>query len=235
MLIFAHRGASVDAPENTLKAFELAIEQGADGIEFDLIQVANEFYVFHDRWLHRTTDGNGLIQSRTQSYLSSLNAGLGQRIPTLYEALSCINGRCMVNIELKSITDVAIFCDKLLQCSSHFDLSQLIVSSFNHPYLIELKSYLPALKIAFVMANYPIDGLKEYAQAQAWSVHQDIQMLDEGFIADAHQLGLKVFIYTVDEILDWKTLQALNIDGVFTNTPSSCKRILQSRHVNIAT
>ena len=75
MLLFAHRGASALAPENTLAAIKLAIEHKADGIEFDVFQHNNEFIVIHDRWLHHTTNGSGLIHSMLLEDLQGLDAG----------------------------------------------------------------------------------------------------------------------------------------------------------------
>ncbi len=92
MLIFAHRGASADAPENTLLAIEKALAQGADGIEIDVHQTGDDLVVIHDRWLHRTTNGQGQLQDYSLAELKLLDAGQGQQIPTLWQVMQLDDG-----------------------------------------------------------------------------------------------------------------------------------------------
>ena len=107
-LIFAHRGASAHAPENTLSAFELALEQGAHGIELDVKLTADgEVVVFHDPTIDRTTGGQGRISQLTLAALRELDAGSsfsekfsGEKIPTLAEVFETIGRRAFINVEL---------------------------------------------------------------------------------------------------------------------------------------
>ena len=101
MQIIAHRGASKLAPENTLKAMEIAIALGVGAIELDVQWADGELWVFHDRRLERCTDGHGVLTEQSRDYLASLDAGDGERIPTLWQVMSLIAGRCELHIELK--------------------------------------------------------------------------------------------------------------------------------------
>lgn len=106
MLIFAHRGASGTEPENTLRAIKAALDMNVDGIEIDIHEADNEIFVIHDSWLHRTTTGKGKIFQHNTEYLQRLDAGLGERIPTLDEVLSLVSDKCIINIELKGINNI---------------------------------------------------------------------------------------------------------------------------------
>ncbi len=101
LLCFAHRGASGHEPENTLLAVEKAIVLGADWIEVDVYAVEGELIVIHDERLERTTNGTGCVMDKTLAYLRSLDAGKGQRIPTLREVFDCVDRRVGINVELK--------------------------------------------------------------------------------------------------------------------------------------
>ena len=113
VLVVAHRGCSGRAPENTIAAFEMALEQGSDMIECDVrLTKDEEVVVFHDRALDRTTNGKGPVEQRTLEELKRLDAGSwfsskfsGERIPTLSEVLHLLEGRAFLNIELKTDSD----------------------------------------------------------------------------------------------------------------------------------
>jgi glycerophosphoryl diester phosphodiesterase len=189
MLIFAHRGASADAPENTLSAFELAIQQRADGIELDIYQHGSEFVVIHDKWLERTTNGQGSIDDYTFQQLKQLDAGNQQSIPSLQETMEKIAGRCTLNIELKGIKDVALLIEYTEKCCLNFgfDTQQIIFSSFDHHLIQTLKHIAKQFKIAALTACKPLDYAKFAEQLQAYSVNVDVAFLDKNFVDDAEK------------------------------------------------
>ena len=230
MLIFAHRGASSEAPENTLSAFELAIAHGADGIEIDVHAVEDELYVIHDRWLQRTTSGRGRVKDQTKHIIELLDAGQGQRVPTLWQTLQAINGACMLNIELKGIDCVIPVLQHLDRAVTelNFHLEQFILSSFNHHLLFSLKQLRPEIRIGALTASCPLDYAAFAQKLDAFSVHIDIDCLNRAFVYDAHQRGLPVFVYTVDEIEDLDEIAAMGVNGVFTNHPS--KALIRRAH-----
>lgn len=101
MQIIAHRGASGLAPENTLKAMAKALTLGVSAIELDVQAADDELWVFHDRRLERCTNGKGVLTEQSRAYLEQLDAGEGEVIPTLWQVMEIIAGRCELHIELK--------------------------------------------------------------------------------------------------------------------------------------
>ena len=228
MYIFAHRGASAHAPENTLAAVELAIEQQADGIEIDVHQLGEEFVVIHDQWLSRTTNGTGHLSKISLDALRKLDAGDGQRVPTLEEVLHLINGQCDVNIEMKGIKDPIALVDYAEDVrAAHPDWqAQFIYSSFDHHLLKTIKDAFPNTIIGALTACKPIDYAAFAQQLEAFSVNIDVTFIDEHFVRDAKRRGLKVFVYTVDEVDDLLKLSEWGVDGVFSNSPKHSRKVL---------
>ncbi len=101
LFCFGHRGARGHEPENTLRSVRQALELGANGIEVDVHPADGRLVVIHDDTLNRTTNGAGLVAEKTFSYLRSLDAGQGERIPTLEEVFDVVNRRAVINVELK--------------------------------------------------------------------------------------------------------------------------------------
>ncbi|MFQ3237002.1 MAG: glycerophosphoryl diester phosphodiesterase [Paraglaciecola sp.] len=229
MLIFAHRGASADAPENTLQAIDKALFQQADGIEIDVHQHQGELLVIHDHWLHRTTTGQGQLHDYTLAQLQQLDAGNGQTIPTLWQVMTRIAGKCRINIELKGQHDVALVLGLIdnAQFTLGFTPEQFIVSSFDHHLLWHIKQRQPALQIGALTASKPLAYAAFAAELGAYSVNVDITSLDNNFVQDAKRRGVKVFVYTVDEPRDLLKLQTWQVDGVFCNAPGKARQILE--------
>ncbi len=228
MLILGHRGASKAAPENTMSAFDLAIHQGADGVEFDTIEVDNQVIVFHDRWLERTTDGEGLVADKSIEYLRSLDAGNGETIPFMHEVLQSLPHDCICNVEIKHILNI----DRWLThfdtaiSQSGFPLHNVIVSSFNHHWLKELSQKRPEIKLGIltsaVMENCHllVDAIKAY------SFHVDLEVVSKDYIEELKTLNAKVMVFTVDKVEDMRMLSGWGVDGIFTNLPDKARSAL---------
>lgn len=233
MKIFAHRGASGIEPENTLRAIKAALNANVDGIEIDVHEVDNKLFVIHDRWLHRTTSGSGQLSHYNAEHLRSLDAGLGETIPTLDEVLSLIAGKCIINIELKGVNNINLllsYLDDAMQASS-LSIDSILLSSFNHRLLDKIHQQRPEFAIGALTACYPLDYAKFAEQLHAYSVHLNVDFISQHFVEDAHQRGLKVFVYTVDELDDIKAMKALGVDGVFSNFPTRTKSHIA--HLNL--
>lgn len=228
MLIFAHRGASAVAPENTLAAFDKALEAQADAIELDISQVDGEVYVFHDRYLDRLTAKPGRFQDLSSAQVQTLAVFGQHQVPTLKQALHRIAGRCMLNIEIKAPVEQEKLSEllnyALWQCG--FTEQQLLISSFNHHWLKDIKAARPQTRIGALTATNNLDYAAYATQLGAYSAHIDINVIDQAFVHDAHQRGLAVFVYTVDEAQDITWLKKLGVDGIFTNHPLLAKTIL---------
>lgn len=230
MFIFAHRGASHDAPENTLAAIRLALQQNTDGIEIDVFQVDNEFIVIHDCWVQRTTNGNGHLSTLSFPQIRSLDAGNGEIIPTLREVMEVVGKQCVLNIEIKGVSDVKKLIDYTLSAakSLNIQLANLLFSSFDHHILKQISALNQELKIGALTASIPIDYALFAQQLNAYSVHVDGSCINQEFVNDAHKRGLKIYVYTVDEPADILRFKQWKVDGIFTNKPKASQQIVNN-------
>ncbi|QIZ78642.1 glycerophosphodiester phosphodiesterase [Ferrimonas lipolytica] len=232
MKIIAHRGASGEAPENTLAAMALAIEQGADAIEIDVHLCQNELVVIHDHHVDKTTSGTGPVLDYSLAELQQLDAGQGQRVPTLWQVLKLAAGKMEFNIELKGHG-----CDQplpeLLQRAIDelgYRPEQFIISSFHHPMLARFHRNAPQYAIGALTACCPLDLAKFATDLDANTLHVEAEMVSKELIADAKQRGLPVYVYTVDRPKMLNELKQLGVDGVFTNYPQRSRQHLQQHH-----
>lgn len=227
MLIFAHRGASGYQTENTLAAMEKALQLGAPAVELDVHNVEGELVVFHDRRLDSKSSGSGIIHLVSKDYLAGINVK-GQPIPTLWQVLELIAGRCIVNIELKGINTVMPLIDLYPKALKQlgFTQEQLLISSFNHPYLREFKQALPNALVAPLLASIPLEGAAVVSQLDAYSLNLDVSFINQALVDDAHQRGAKVYVYTVDHADDIHALKKMGVDGVFSNYPDRAMQAL---------
>jgi glycerophosphoryl diester phosphodiesterase len=219
--LFAHRGAKGYEPENTLASFAKALELGASWIELDVYVVEGEVVVVHDDWLERTTNGSGYVTESSLEYLRSLNAGNGQQIPLLTEVFDLVDGNAGINIELKgpaTATSVARMINESL-ATSNWHGDQFIVSSSNHPELLAFVKLMPEIRIGVLTSSIPL-GYAEFAEPfRAWSIHASLECVNRDFVDDAHQRGMKMFVYTVNHPDDYSRLRKLGVDGVFSDFP----------------
>ncbi|WOT04621.1 glycerophosphodiester phosphodiesterase [Shewanella youngdeokensis] len=229
MKIFAHRGASGYAPENTIKAFTAAIEQGVKAVELDIHLVEGELYVFHDRRLEAKSSGHGLIDQVSQHYLSTITVA-GEPIATLSEVLALLKPHNIeVNIELKGLSVLPAFSlmyEQLIN-QQNYDPDLLLISSFNHVMLSEFKCQFPSAKIAPIIEGIPLNLAQVASELGAFSIHLGLSFVNQAMIQDAHQRGVKVYVYTVDFADDIHRLNALEVDGIFTNFPDKAMRSLE--------
>lgn len=227
MMIFAHRGASGEFPENTLDAFQQAIYQKADGIELDVFEVDGEFYIWHDRFLPAPAVCELPLWQLTKAQIQQFRAASGQSLPTLSEALTLIRGQCMVNIEIKYLNNVTAFSHLLRHGVEHlgFQNRQLLVSSFDHWCLKALREENAECLIGVLFASSPLTLRDVIAQLRPYSVHLAIDCLRTECVQLIHQHGLQCYVYTVDSKPDIALVRTLGGDGVFTNFPARSRAI----------
>ncbi|MGL6510691.1 glycerophosphodiester phosphodiesterase [Aeromonas hydrophila] len=221
MQIIAHRGASGLAPENTLKAIRLALALGAGAIEIDVQLADGELWVFHDRRLERCTDGSGVLTAQSRAYLASLDAGEGEGIPTLWQVMEAIAGQAELHIELKGAqtADEVARLTRRAEAELGFAPTQWVVSSFHHPELARFAALRPDIRLGALTSTISLTLAKFAAELGAWSLNCDVDFVDQSLVQDAHDRGLKVLVYTVDEPADQAMLAAIGVDGIFTNRP----------------
>jgi glycerophosphoryl diester phosphodiesterase len=223
-ICIAHRGASGHAPENTLMAVRMALDMGAAWIEVDVHLVEGELVVIHDSQLDRTTNGTGSVSERPLSYIRSLDAGSGERIPLLSEVLDLAANRAGIHIELKgdhTAGPVAAMLEARMARGgpSH---DRVIVSSFDTDLLLELIRREPAIPVGVLLEKIPPDYAKSAEEMGAFSVHVDRKVINERFVEDAHARGLKVFTYTINRPEEVHRMRRLGVDGIFTDYPELC-------------
>ncbi len=216
-LCIGHRGASGHAPENTLKAFELAVQMNCPWVELDVYAVENQLLVFHDDELERTTNGQGRVMDADLAYLRSLDAGDGQQIPTLMEVIQTVDHRTRINIELKG-PDTAEPVNKLLAelTLSDWHEEEFLISSFNHK---ELARADPRYRRGALFRRSVSDYFSRTEKLDAYAINLSIKIVDKQTVLQAHKKGLKVFVYTANTSDDMQRLQSMGVDGVFTNFP----------------
>lgn len=221
MQIIAHRGASGSYPENTLLAIQQALLAKADGIEIDVFCVENELVVIHDEDVGRTTNGTGFLQDFTLRQLQQLDAGSGQQVPTLWQVLQLVNNQTLLNIELKGADTAEPLVSLLQKAETELGTKpdKLLISSFNHHLLKQIQNHRPDLKLGALTASLPLDYAAFASELGAWSVHCDKGFINQQMVKDAHQRGLKVLVYTVNDAVTATKMQQLGVDGIFCNYP----------------
>ncbi|MGB8353416.1 MAG: glycerophosphodiester phosphodiesterase family protein [Chthoniobacteraceae bacterium] len=218
-LCIGHRGARGLEPENTLRSIRKALALGVDGVEIDVYAVEDQLVVIHDETLERTTNGTGRVEVQSFEYLRSLDAGNGEKIPTLREVLDTVDRRAFVNIELKGRETAALTSGLIREyMDTHAWKEQdFLVSSFDLDELGKLKN--TGIRSGVLFTKPPANYAVVTKSLDAYSVNIAVESANEAFVLDAHHHGLKVFVYTVNSIDGIKRMQAIGADGVFTDYP----------------
>ncbi|MFQ5813561.1 MAG: glycerophosphodiester phosphodiesterase [Anaerolineae bacterium] len=241
VLNFAHRGASHDAPQNTLAAFRLAREMGADGVELD-VQVSKdgEAVVIHDFTVDATTDGQGRVADKTLAELKELDAGswfdarfTSQRIPTLQEVIIVLGHQLLLNIELKTrvFGSAGLVSEVVRLIEDHNLVHRAIVSSFNPLALRRVKRLNPRINTGLIYyfdlpAHLLRSGLLFLTGSNA--LNPEKRLVTREYMDWARERGYRVNSWTVDEPAEMKRLISLGVDSIITNRPDVLREILDT-------
>ena len=236
VLITAHRGDSSMAPENTLAAFEKAIEAGADFIELDVTETKDGVLVIlHDNSLERTAELEKNVWEITYDEIQELDAGswfseeyAGERIPTLQEVIDVCKGEIKLNIEIKSTGfESEEFIDKIVSCIQENELQEeCIVTSFNYSMVQEVKSIDESIKTGIVLSGDKQE-LSKFNDMDLFSISYKI--LDKDMVEEAHAMGKAVHVWTVNEKSDLRKFQKMGVDSIITNYPKEASKICNGR------
>lgn len=241
-LIIAHRGAAGEAPENTLAAFKLALEQGCEGFELDVhLSKDKQIVVIHDETLDRTTNGSGevknLLTSEIQSYQANASFDINQYpdafVPTLEQVFELVPLDFFINIELKGGIgegmEEAIV--ELLRKTSR--TQHVIISSFNHKSLVKIKELEPSIKVGilYTLRTTHHWKLPEVAGVDAYSLHPWINWLDHEDVIEAKKRGYRFYSWTVNT--EAQIANALNyqLDGIITDFPGKTRDYINKQNV----
>lgn len=237
-MIWGHRGASAYAPENTMGAFKLAYEMGADGIELDVhLTRDGHVVVAHDETVERCSNGFGRIIDMTLSELLALDFSKGfkqytdVRIPTLVQVLEFLHSTTlMLNIEIKSgkVLYEGIE-EKVLELVKNAGLEdRVIYSSFNHYSLMLLRDRNPSAKIGLLYSEVMVDPFVYAQHLGADAIHPYFAALKvPGTIIDCQQRGIKVHPWTVNEPDHMAWMFKEKVDAIITNYPDRAVNIRQ--------
>jgi glycerophosphoryl diester phosphodiesterase len=224
---FAHRGASGRAPENTLLAFRYAFELGADAIECDVqLSADGAPIILHDATLERTTTGRGAAAALSLEELRQLDAGAGERIPTLQEVLDlCREAEKLVNLEIKAerlaqAEAIARVVGQVIEQGRH--QARVLVSSFWLPVVAALKSAYPDIRTATLHGGLRwrfLNMLRAARESRASAIHPHSALVSRRLVEEAHAAGLEVNVWTVDQPKMMLRLLSWGVDGIMTNYP----------------
>lgn len=231
MLIFGHAGGKKTGPENTLRAFQKAIDLKADYIEFDIHESKDgEIVVMHDDNTLQTTGYDGYIKEMTLEELKKLDCGMGERIPTLKEVIKLCKGKIGLQIEVK-VENVGKKIVDLLKQADLIESS--IISSFIHNEVLRIKEYEPKTKIAALVSERvgDPDDLKKVAKRiskkdKFYAFHPYFTVLNKEIVDYCHKSNLKVNVWTVNEQRDMENLIRLGVDGIITDDILLLKKLL---------
>ncbi|MEO8608542.1 MAG: glycerophosphodiester phosphodiesterase [Chloroflexota bacterium] len=236
MLIFGHRGASAYAPMNTLPAFELAAEQGADGVELDVhFSKDKQLIVLHDFTIDHTTNGTGYARDMTLAQLKALDAGSwkgeqykGVQIPTLDEVFDAIGQKLFVNVEIKSETEETDGVEQAVaDCLQRKNMQErVIISSFNPLALKRFREIMPDVPIGYlyVAEAQPFAEVMETLPHEARHPHHP--MIDQEYMDWAKSKGYRVNTWTVNDPARAIELKRLGVDAIITDTPDVMREAL---------
>lgn len=229
-LVYAHRGASKLAPENTMPAFELARQAGAEGIETDVQLTKDQVPVLiHDENLRRTTNGTGFVQDYTYAELRLLDAGSwfspefsDTSIVSLDEFLRWFRDQPMfLNVELKTNVIEYKNIERIVYDSlkRYHVLERTVISSFNSDSIERMKKINPSVETAFLTST-KMRRLPHYAKSlQADALHVKHRLLDKRLVKQAAKEKLALRIYTVNRPALMKKCYKLGVNGIFTDVP----------------
>jgi glycerophosphoryl diester phosphodiesterase len=221
LFCFGHRGARGHEPENTVRSVRKALELGADGIEVDVYFVGGQLVVIHDDTLQRTTNGQGRVMEKSFAYLRSLDAGLGERIPTLAEVFDAVNRRAVINVELKGPHTAAPVAALIAEYVNQrgWSCDNFLVSSFDHARIFEAKQLSPEIRTGALVERTPRALAKFAEELGVWSLHASKRCVTPALVADAHRRGLKVFVFTINLPGEITRMKTLGVDGIFSDFP----------------
>jgi len=217
-LKIGHRGAKALEPENTLSAFARGINEGANAIEFDVRKTKNgALIVMHDDKVDRTTNGKGLVKGLSLKELKALDAGNGEKIPTLEEAIDFLKEKnVFILIELKEKG----FEKKIIELIKEKGIQEkALVISFLAPALRKVKKLAPDVKTGLLFFYPLINPIKTALGLKVDFIGPFYRIASKQLIDEAHEAGLKVFVWNIDDLNEMKSLVDRGVDGIGSNDP----------------
>ena len=231
-IIFAHRGASAHAPENTLAAFELALAQGADGIELDAkLSADGHVVVIHDASVDRTTGARGRVRDLSLAELRTLGAGSffseqfsAEKIPMLEEVFEAVGKKTFINVELTNYTTPRDhLVESVCMLVKRFNLQKRVLfSSFFAPNLSKAYGYLPEVPCGLLAFEGMLGAWPRsfgFAFGKYAALHPNVKDVTAQQVQRVHRLKGRVHVWTVNLEADMRRLFGWGVDAIFTDDP----------------
>ena len=242
-LVFAHRGADLVAPENTIPAFKEAEHLGADGVELDVRLSRNgDLIVMHDSSVQRTTGQNGRVSQLTLKQLKALDAGCrfdpafrGTRIPTLEEVFAALRPQTLVNIEIKAnpLWHSPTIEEKLVRFLQAERLTpQVLIASFAPLALRRIRRLAPEIATAQLCTKYVFLPccLQQAWRSGAQAVHPHRTTTSRQLVEDIHRAGFHVGVWTVNDEEEMRRLVQWGVEIIITDWPERLQAILANAY-----
>ncbi len=225
-LVIAHRGASAYEPENTLRAFDLAIRQGAQIIELDLhVTCDNHVVVIHDPTLNHKTNLTGRVDRLTLAEVKRADAGKGERVPTLDETLDLAMGKVQLYLEIKDPRAAlpALEIIRARRCQS-----QVMLASFNIGMMQRLGEEVSDTELGLILGNATFHPMVRWREAFPWIALRRVKYrflcmqveLCYSYLASRTRAsGKKLYVWTADKEKQFARMMSIGVDGIVTNKP----------------
>lgn len=216
VLKIAHRGARAYEPENTLSSFRKAMELGADAVELDVRKTKdNELIVIHSADVNKTTNGKGLVSELTLEQIKKLVTDKDEQVPTLEEVLDCVSRRVKVLIELK---ETGIEEQVLALISKRGLLENVIIISFHEDALRKVRELNDDVETGLIYVRHknPIQTALDLKAQYLLSLYSFTHSAN---INKAHENGLKVIVWTINNKEDAEEYKKKGVDGIATDRP----------------
>lgn len=223
MLVGGHRGNPAEHPENTLASFRSAVDLGVDIIECDVhLSSDGRMVVIHDHTVDRTTDGTGMVRDHTWDELQRLDAGGGERLPSLEQVIEVArDGGVGLAVEIKQIPipypEVEERVVDALGSAGMIDRACVI--SFYHPSCKRLKELEPRLQVGLLEGARPINPVRLMTEAESDIYCPHYGAMDPSLVQEVHRAALTVGVWTVDDAAGVSWCRVCRPDSVFTNRP----------------
>ena len=227
--VTGHRGAAGLEPENTLRSIRRAIDLGVDRVEVDVrVTRDGRLVVIHDETVDRTTNGHGYVNELTLDEIRKLNAGKGEKVPTLEEVLEITKGKVELQIELK-VPEATGSTLRLIEKENAE--GEVIITSFIHDLLRRVHDFNPELRTGALFFNVEGDICRKALNVYSKAVHVYYRNVDAELVRHAHEMGLEIEVWNPDEPKEMMRMIKLGVDSIGTNRPDILLNLLRKMNM----
>lgn len=225
-LVIAHRGDSSRGLENSTEAVRLALSVPVDMIEIDIRKSRdNGLYLMHDRDTGRTADRRINIEQSRSAEIARVRLKNGEALPTLTDILRLVSGKADLNVEIKSDGAGALCAGQILQAGYG---GRILLSSFKENEVLEGRRINPGLITAQIFDSFSPEDVNEYEAKGFRLISLGKKTVTKKLVAVCHEIGIKVFVWTLDREEEIKKFIAWGVDGIYSNRPALLKRLVEA-------